>query len=170
MTERLFFALWPGAEQRAALAQVQGDLVRRDARKTHPDDLHITLVFLGDVAPEGRACAEAAGERVGGRAFELALDRIGCYPRARVLWCGPSAPPSALLELVGALERELRGCGFSPERRPYAPHTTLARKARPLAARPLVAPISWLVAEFVLVIAGDGPPPRYRVLRRWPLA
>lgn len=169
MTERLFFAFWPGAEQRLALSRIQQELPRRHFRATHPSDLHITLVFLGDVTPDQRACAEAAAARVTGKPFRLLLDRIGSFPRAGVIWCGPSERPQALLDLAGALNRELLSCGFRPESRPYAPHTTLARKARPIEARVLDDPVVWPVQEFVLVITETGAPPRYRVVRRWPL-
>ena len=170
MAERLFFALWPGDEQRRALARLQRELAPRHSRATHADDLHITLVFLGDVTPEQRACAESAADRVNGRAFELMLDRVGCFPRARVTWCGPSAVTKPLLDLVEALNRELLGCGVRPERRPYSPHATLARKARPIDGRDLERPILWPVDGFSLVASADRPPPHYQVLRRWPLA
>lgn len=169
MTERLFFALWPGEEQRSALARLQRDSLRH-GRETHPEDLHVTLVFLGDVIPEQRACAEAAADRVKGQPFRLVLDRIGSFPRARVVWCGASEHPQGLMDLVGALNRELLGCGFRPERRPYTAHVTLARNARPVEARALDRPIDWEVAEVVLVMTGTGPPPRYRIVRRWSLA
>jgi 2'-5' RNA ligase len=170
VTERLFFALWPGAGQRAELTRIQRDLHLRHAREAHPDDLHVTLAFLGDVEPDRRACAEAGADRVVARPFELLLDRVGSFPRARVVWCGASRQPQALTDLVGALNRELLGCGFPPERRPYTPHVTLARKARLVKARGIDHPVSWPVAAFVLVATGEGPPPHYRVVRRWPLA
>ena len=65
----------------------------------------------------------------------------------------------------------LADCGFEPERRPYAAHVTLARKARPLRFQELQRPLSWLVGDFVLVASRTGgEPPRYRVLKRWRLA
>lgn len=101
--------------------------------------------------------------------FTLTLDRIGCFPRARVLWCGASRHPRALAELPQALNRGLIGCGFRPERRRFAPHVTLARKARPLPARVLADPIDWPVSEFALVLARPGEWPRYRLVRTWQL-
>ena len=139
-------------------------------RDVHPLDLHLTLVFLGELDAEHRKCAEAAAQGVRAAPFALTLDRIGSFPRARILWCGAGASPQPLLALVGGLGEGLRGCGFRPERRPYVPHATLARKARPLCARALELPVSWPVDEFVLALGREGGPPRYRVLRRWPLA
>lgn len=199
VAERLFFALWPGKDQRLALARVQADLsgpipptarpsgevVDRDAtaagqaplarahfrgRLTHPEDIHLTLVFLGTIPPEQRQCAEAAAGRMRSPAFDLSLDQVGCFPRARVVWCGTDRAPTPLVQLVMTLRHELRDCGLALDPRPYAPHATLARNARPLAARPLDQPIHWPVEAFVLAYGQEGPPPRYRVLQRWPLA
>ncbi|WP_089724615.1 RNA 2',3'-cyclic phosphodiesterase [Candidatus Thiosymbion oneisti] len=169
MTERLFFALWPGEPQRRLLAGVQRDLPDHRGRKTHPQDLHLTLVFLGDLDAQGRACAEEIAGQVRGAPFVLNLDRCDCFPRAGVLWCGTSARPQPLLDLVQALNDGLRGCGFCPERRAFEPHVTLARKSRPLPARALEPPIIWPVSAFALVIARPGQCPRYQVERSWPL-
>ena len=139
-------------------------------RLTHPEDIHLTLVFLGAISAEQRRCAEAAAGRVLAPAFELSLDRVGSFPRARVVWCGTDRAPAPLDQLVKSLRVELRDCGVPLDSRPYAPHATLARNVPPLAARPLDRPIHWPVEAFVLAHGQEGPPPRYRILRRWPLA
>ncbi len=169
MIERLFFALWPGDQQRLALTRVQQKLPNHPGRLAHPEDLHITLVFLGDLDRDRRACAEEAADQVSGTPFALSLDRFGCFPRARVLWCGASERPQPLLDLLHALNGGLLGCGFRPERRPFKPHVTLARKARPLPARELTHPIPWPVSQFALVTARPGERPRYRLVREWSL-
>ena len=171
-SERLFFALWPDDKTRAALARVQRDLAPRKGRQVHPEDIHMTVVFLGPATPERRVCAERIATEVeacqGFVPFELMLDRIGSFPRARVFWCGASVCPPPLLDLVGSLNRGLADCGFVPERLPYRPHVTLARKVQPVEARDQPQPIRWRVDELVLV-TGTGAVPRYRVVRRWKL-
>jgi 2'-5' RNA ligase len=168
--QRLFFALWPDRAVRAVLASVAADAVSGNGRPTHVEDLHATLVFLGPVAVQGVRCVERAAGRVRGARFEVCLDRIEYWRRPRVLCVGASMCPPELDALVGELQRELRACGFQPERRPYRPHVTLARKARPSGAGAPASLIRWPISEFVLVSSESGPtPPRYRVLRRWPL-
>jgi 2'-5' RNA ligase len=171
VAERLFFALWPGEAERAALVRLQHGLPLRGGRVTHPEDLHITLAFLGEVLPERRACYEAAAQDVRAAPFDLGLTRVGYWPRPRILWCGPHAEPAQLLALVQTLTDALRPCGFPGEGRPYAAHLTLARKVAAYDGRasPAAADwrLDWTIAGFVLAASREGPPPRYRVLRRW---
>ncbi len=169
MAKRLFLAIWPGAAKRLALSQVQDTLLARAGRPTHPEDIHLTLVFLGLASPEQRQCAEEAAGRVRGLPFDLTLDRLGSFPRARVLWCGADTAPPPLANLVLALRAELAGCGFALDDRPYRPHATLARKAPALEGRTLETPIRWPVDSFVLAYGQEGSPPRYRILRCWNL-
>ncbi len=169
VAERLFFALWPDAPVRAALAGLQNalPLVGGRTRPAHPEDLHLTLAFLGEVAPQQRACCEAAAGTIQASPFALRLDQIGYWPRPRILWCGPQTTPVPLLNLVRCLESALHPCGFAGERRPYAAHLTLARGVAAGTAPPGGWHTDWRVDGFVLAISRPGPPPRYRVLRRW---
>jgi len=169
VTERLFFALWSDERQRRLLAGIRRNLPDHGGRKTHPEDFHLTLVFLGDLDAEGRAYAEKVAGRIRVAPFVLNLDRCGCFPRARILWCGASKRPQPLLDLLYALNDGLAGCGFRPERRALAPHVTLVRKARPLPAREIEPPVVWPVSDFALVSAWPGQCPRYRVERSWSL-
>jgi 2'-5' RNA ligase len=113
---------------------------------------------------------ERVADGVRGRSFALRIDQIGYWPRPRILWCGSSGMPDALRDLVADLQTGLQACGFERERRPYAAHITLARKARPVAFQHLAQPIDWSLNDFALVGSRlGGDPPRYRVLRRWSL-
>jgi 2'-5' RNA ligase len=168
--ERLFFALWPTAEVRDTLAAEVRALPGGAGRPHHPDDLHLTLVFVGGVAGDIRPCIEAAGDGAAAGSFQLRLDEAGYWHRPRIRWCRPSVAPSELLTLVDRLQAAMRRCGLEPEARPFRPHVTLARKAAPLRSRPLSPPVTWDVDSFVLAASGSDTPPRYRMLRRWPLA
>jgi len=72
--------------------------------------------------------------------------------------------------LVAELHRRLRGCGFTPERRAFHAHITLARKfPGPAPAQPPATPMRWSIHDIALVESlreDDGA--RYAVLRRWP--
>lgn len=168
--ERWFLAVWPDARVRDALVRQASGAVPRGARLTHPDDLHLTLVFLGELPPVRRWCVISVADAVEAKPFALEIDRIGHFARSRVLWCGPSSVPDALLGLVRTLQAGLVDCGIPPERRPYRPHLTLARKVSAYEGRDLPAPVHWPVGELVLAHGVSGARPRYRIHRRWPLS
>lgn len=167
--ERLFFALWPGREQRDAIAVQLPDMPRA-ARPVPPENWHVTLAFLGDVAAERRQAYESAAGAVASRPFELALDHFGYFHRSRVLWLGASAPPDRLRALHADLSVLLAGAGHEPDPRPFAVHLTLARKMPPPGELPAVRPVNWGVGDFCLVRSVLGPGgARYDVVRRFPL-
>jgi len=168
--QRLFFALWPDPGLHSRLNRLVRDLPEHAGRQHHPDDLHMTLVFLGAVAPEQQTCIERIGDEIQIDPFALYLDQVDYWPRPRILCLGVSDPPAPLISLVQSLQSELIGCGFEPEKSPYKPHVTLSRKAKQKHAFSLDSPIEWPVSEFVLAGSSTGDkPPRYQVLKRWPL-
>jgi 2'-5' RNA ligase len=168
---RWFFAIWPDAAASVALAARLPALPPSGARPPHPDDLHLTLGFLGPLAPATLGCVEQAAARVRGVSFELAIDRVGHFRRARVLWCGPTLTPDPLSALVADLWGQLGVCGLSPDPRPYQAHITLARRVvHPPPAPEWPDAVRWIAREFVLAAGSGGPGPRYRIRGRWPLS
>lgn len=166
--QRLFFALWPDPELSTEISRLAREVQGHNGRQHHPDDLHMTLVFLGAVGAEQLPCIERVADDVVARPFCLRLDRIDFWPRPRILLLGGSETPENLADLVGSLQAGLAGCGFKPERRPYRPHITLARKARKVAAADLERPLEWRPREFVLAGSNlQGKPPRYQILKSW---
>lgn len=167
---RVFFALWPGV----ALARRLHACGRRfrigpGVRLMQADTLHLTLVFLGDVALERIGELKAVAESIDFEPFELQLNVIDCWPGKRITWIGASETPDALLSLAGSLSARLDEAGFAHERRRFVPHLTLLRKSVVPAARQTIAPLQWLVRSFVLVASrrmADGA--HYEVLGRWP--
>lgn len=174
-TRRLFFALWPDAATRERLTQTLRGIVPAQARATHSDDLHITLVFLGSLDASTQDCAEQAAALVpalvSAEPFTLTLDKLGYWQRPRILWLGAAHCPDVLLDLVSRLGQALQPCKIKPDERPYQPHLTFARKVQTAAVLPALSePIEWPVSSFALVESqpiSDGA--RYRVLTTWPL-
>ncbi len=168
-SQRLFFALWPGPSVRERLACLAREAAGR-GRVPHPDDMHITLAFLGEVSADRLDCVLGVADHLRAAPLELSIERLGFWPRPRILWCGPSETPPALLALVGDLYQGLRACGFEPEHRTFQAHCTLARKARDAGELRLAEPFRWPVSEVVLALSeAVAAPPRYHILRRWPL-
>lgn len=169
---RLFFALWPDAAERAALAAWQQPLRELcGGRAMRPDTLHLTLVFLGDVAAHRLETLRLAAEEVQAESFGLVFDAARYWGHNHIAFAVPSAPPAPLPALAQALEERLRAHRFRFDRRDYRAHVTLLRHAKwtdaPLPALP---PVRWPVREFVLVRSlHDGDGARYEVLARFPL-
>lgn len=178
-TQRVFFALWPDPAVRAGLATLAADVYAAcGGRPTRTDTLHQTLVFIGGIPDARIDDLIAAAESLRGEGFKTVFDRVECWPRNRLAAAIPTAPPSALCTLIGALENRLESAGFSYDRRPARPHVTLIRKAdcaaygttHRTAEPPIFAPIAWAARDFVLVASTLGPAgPDYTILKRFPL-
>jgi len=168
--QRLFFALWPDDAVRAALVRAAEHPRLARGRRVRAENLHVTLLFLGDTAPGQRTCAEQLAETVRASPFTLVIDQSGWWRRPQVAWVGCAEVPEALSGLVAHLRAGSKGCGFSPEERPFAVHVTVARRVlREPTAVPL-DPIRWAVDRFSLVESSLSPGgSAYRVLRTWPL-
>ncbi len=168
--KRLFFALWPDGETRARMARLARRLPRRRGRPVPPENLHVTLAFIGPVDAQTARCLEAAAARVPVAPFDLTLDTIGGFRKARVVWLGASRVPAALLRLVAALNEALGDCGHTPDPRPFTPHVTLFRDAEPTGEQGDIArPVVWPVRDFALVESVTAPKGAvYRVLKRFP--
>lgn len=168
--QRLFFALWPDDAFRAALARLSKKVLHKQGKRIAPENLHVTLVFLGPTDPIQRACAEEVAARVAVEPFTLEFDRLGYWPKPQVLWSAPSHVPKPLAALVSSLTRGLTKCGFTPEMRTYQAHLTLARKVTSPVLDAVHEPLPWQVQDFQLVESETRPEgARYRVLRSWPL-
>ncbi len=145
---RLFVALAVPAAVRAAVGERER-AERRGlpaARWVHADNLHLTLVFLGETPPERVSDLE---EELGGAfaahpPLTLRLAGAGCFPPpptggrrprpARVAWVGIEVAEGN--ERLLALQRDVEAAArrvveLPDEGRPYSPHLTLARPRAP---------------------------------------
>lgn len=174
-TRRLFFALWPDEPVRDAIdgaaveAMERGALAGIGGRRVPRHNLHLTLVFLGDVPNREVSILQTRADTVSAAAFALRLDRFGTFPRARVAWLG-AEPVAAGEALVGGLHDLADASGLSTDRRPWRPHVTLKRRIDGRATPELSPgpdPIDWPVRDFALIESIPGRP--YQVLRTWPL-
>ena len=96
-----------------------------------PQQVHLTLKFLGDVEREreGELVAALGRACTGARPVTLSLAGFGVFPRyerPRVVWVGVAAEP-ALELLQHRLEQEFAPLGFPTEARTFRPHITLGR-------------------------------------------
>lgn len=161
---RLFVAVWPPDEVLADLADVERP---RDqgVKWVPPENLHVTLRFLGD------ADEDEAAERLADADLPAADVSLG--PAFDVWWERSLVVPArGLDELAAAVHRATRGLGTGPERRKFAGHLTvarLARRARPQRAAGRRFDASFRVDEVALVastLRDTGA--EYETVATWP--
>jgi 2'-5' RNA ligase len=102
-----------------------------DARWIQPENLHITLWFIGEVDEErGGLITAALNAPFATGPFELALAGAGAFPPSgapRVIWIGVRRGGEALRAMNDEVGVRLTALGCEAERRPYSAHLTLAR-------------------------------------------
>lgn len=164
----MFLALWPGETERQQIAALAAPVAGR--QQIRDANLHLTLVFLGATDTRQLAAYETVLADLAVPTLDLVLDRYGYWPQPRILWLGCSHTPPALYQLVADLHQRLHSCGFTPERRAFQAHITLARKyAGPTPKQQPATPIRWCTSRVVLVESvQEASGSRYQVLRRWP--
>lgn len=163
-SNRYFFAVWPPAATAAAL---EGWAKKLEGRVTPAPKIHLTLAFLGPVAPEK---ALEAARSVTARAHVLPIEKAQYWKHNRIVWAGPRETPAAAAALVEALHASLRQAGYTLEARPFAAHVTLLRSAPPPRELPPLPGVEWPVGEFTLVrsaVSSKGS--AYEIVQRFAL-
>ena len=151
---RLFAALPLGDEGIRALSAYRRDLEKLGVRGnfTRPENLHITLAFLGEL-PEWESAAEAL-DTVEAEPGLLLLDRLDTFGKGGILGLCPTedAPVRAL---AAKAERALREAGFTLEKRRFRAHVTLCRELTAPAGTELPPPpaVAVPVEEMVLFLS-----------------
>lgn len=167
--KRMFFALCPNDETRDKVVKLTRAIKKERLRKVRADNIHITLVFLGDVdASQEQSLRTRAGDIIA-PAMDILFDRLALWRRPGILSLTCSHPPQPLLDLVAELTRMAVGCDIDVDTRPYKAHVTLARKAR---FKPEIEfqPLSWPADRFALMESvSTDLGVQYRIVQSWPL-
>ncbi len=178
---RSFIAIPVPAETGKALAPVQTAL--SFGRMVAPEDLHLTLAFLGSVSDAMVEEVHFALETLRHPGFDLALAGLDTFGGDRPASLHiVAAPNPGLSALQKRIRSRLHGIGLETPRRRFAPHVTLARFAKSMtpdeAARigrflaghadlrlPPFRATAFCLYESILTEAGAY----YEVLARYPL-
>lgn len=122
-------------ESTAGLRKALGDDL---IRWVPPQNVHLTLKFLGDVSSSNldlikqMLTAEAAQHKC----FEMQMEGIGSFPnsrRPRVIWVGLRAP-TALESLQRGIETASARLGYATDEKGFSPHLTIGRVKQNLSA------------------------------------
>jgi RNA 2',3'-cyclic 3'-phosphodiesterase len=132
---RTFLAIDLNPKVRAHLVSLQEELTvdAPDVAWVEPENLHVTLLFLGEV--DHRECIDicrAAHKAVAKiPSFAMTVEAMGAFPNARrprTLWVGVGDGKADVIAVHDAIEEPLLEMGsYRRETRAYTPHVTLGR-------------------------------------------
>lgn len=172
---RLFFALLPNPETRAAIVKATKDLtmmIPHYGKPVRDENLHLTLMFLGDAVPASeQQAAIAAAECVAVGPLTMELDHGATFPGSpSTWWLGSRTAFPALLELRRQLQSAIVERKVTFDRQRFSPHVTIVRQAQSRLPNTTIKPIRWRCEYFSLMRSPiDTPGGIYETLATWPL-
>jgi len=151
---RLFIAVNFREPTRRALTALQAELRQSAARGsfTPPQNLHLTLAFLGECDEVQTEAAKEAMMELDHGSFSIEIDCLGRFRRddGDIWWAGVGEN-AHLLRLQGDLTDKLKAQGFTLESRVYTPHITLARRVAANLQEKTVSPFGETVTNIYLM-------------------
>ncbi|HUU40963.1 MAG TPA: RNA 2',3'-cyclic phosphodiesterase [Desulfatiglandales bacterium] len=154
-------------------------------RWVRPENIHLTIVFLGSVDQETIDSIKQRAQMVvnGFSTFKIRLNCIGVFPnwrKPRVIWVGLDGDVERLENLRNNLQEKLKSLGFLPEKRPFRAHITLGRFKGPFAGDDK---LKWIIDKYhdinsnvnylneLILFKSDLKPdgPVYAKMAVWPL-
>jgi len=135
MSERIRSFLAFDMENKSILTKitdVQTALVKTgaDLKPVEPQNIHITLRFLGDILPNTVDKIHDEMKKTQFVPFNVKIHGVGVFPTInypRVVWAGITEGAEQLQSIFNQLEPRLQGLGFSPDPKGFSPHLTIAR-------------------------------------------
>ncbi len=114
------------------LTEAQRTLINTgaDLKTVKPQNIHLTIRFLGDISPAIVDAIHEEMKQISFTPFTVELRGLGAFPKLnypRVVWAGIRKGADELEGVFGQLEPRLRGLGFKPDSKGFSPHLTIAR-------------------------------------------
>lgn len=135
---RAFIAFEISDAVRGEFMLIQNELRKTgaDVKWTRPENIHVTLKFLGEVSEDridgiSKALDSIAKEY---KAFEITLFKLGAFPKLdfpRVVWIGIDENCAVVEEIQAKIENACYNMGFERDKRPYSSHLTIGRVRGP---------------------------------------
>lgn len=174
---RLFIAIKPPGAIVATLLGAMGDIA--GARWQRADQLHLTLAFLGNVAPATLGALDTALAGIDAPSIHLSCRGVAHFNddgRPSAVWAA-AQPAESLSTLAGKTRYAAQRAGAEPQGRAFVPHITLARLSRTsgdigsfLESRASLATAPHVIEAFGLYESHLGPDgSTYRCLADYPL-
>ena len=131
MTMRLFIAINFNNDTRSRLLALRDEVRGKSERGNFsaPENLHLTLAFLGECDEKQAAAAKEAMNAVKFEPFNAAIVCVGRFKRdGGDIWWAGLREDKPLMSMQSELSDRLRTVGFILESRKYSPHITLGRE------------------------------------------
>ena len=127
-SKRLFVSIDLPDSVKETLTKLDPNL--RGIRWLRPEQMHLTLSFLGDVAEETEAKLRETLAAIKVAPFFLPVSGIGTFPARgwpKIIWIGVGSAHPHLFQLHKRVHDTALAAGLEPDLRPWHPHITLAR-------------------------------------------
>src|SRR3989304_7158575 len=101
-----------------------------DLKLVEPQNIHITVRFLGDITPDTAEKVFEEMKKIQFTPFNVQISGLGVFPDLhypRVVWAGMTEGADQLKNVFTQLEPRLQGLGFTPDPKGFSPHLTIAR-------------------------------------------
>lgn len=165
--KRMFFALWPDQNTREQCCEVIAKISGTEMRPLAANNLHITLLFLGNINSQQEQAMIAAAGLVEMPELELTFDQISYWKKPAVLCLTASRFDPKISTVSQQLAAIAKQNLINIDERPFQPHITLARKVKRAISLEFAA-INWLAHDFCLVESCSlAKGVEYRVIEHW---
>lgn len=155
---RCFIAIDLTAEVKEAIRGVieKTGQCERGVRWVPPDNIHLTLKFLGEVKEDliPEIAKKLTSICAGHETFSIKIKGTGAFPNYRnpnVLWVGIDYS-SQLERLFSAIDGGMSDLGFAKETRKFAPHLTLGRVKDKRGIEPVIRELSQFKDTFFGIV------------------
>ena len=160
---RAFIAIQLPEEIKNIIGNIQDELkqARADVKWVKPENIHLTLKFLGDIEQDlvNKINSILEGITQKSSSFNLCLSSLGAFPKlqyARVIWIGLTND-KRVSEIANDLEKDMLKIGLPCESRPFSSHITLGRVRSGLNRKVLVEKLEFLNKDL------SFPSPEFKV-------
>ncbi len=152
---RAFIAIELPKKIKDALAQLQQKLksTGADAKWVAPENIHLTIKFLGEINDEqlGKITLILEETAKNHSSFQLRINSIGVFPKInfpRVIWVGADLGDEECKKIAAELEEKTAQTGIPKEKREFSSHITIARVRSPSNRDKLVQELDNLAGYF----------------------
>lgn len=172
---RTFIGVNISNEIKMELSRIQNVLkeMNLDVKWVKPENMHITLKFLGEIQKEKIKILQNDLTSVANRfkPFEINISGLGTFPdlrRPRVIWIGIDRGGSELKKMAIFIENNLANIGLAKEDKKFSAHLTLGRvrttrnieRLKDKVEKLDIRPLSCVVDRFILfrsTLTQQGP-------------